>query len=186
MTPPCQIAYLMQKAACQKRGQAPRNMSICSENEYLLGASPHYEIHIPPQKQSVFPRCPRGKTLDGNESFRLFFRRPQTRAVLEAELDFGGREVFGKICAGDSRVVDRRAFEIDLPKIDAAQVGVAKVSVSQDDFAHVHRAKIDAAQIGTAEIDRFAPLDDLPKGVEFARPEAFVGLIVEKSRFVHG
>jgi hypothetical protein len=82
--------------------------------------------------------------------------------------------------------VDRRAFKIDLPQVGAAKIGVAKVGVAKDDFVHIDSAKIDSSQIGSGEIDHFSAIGDPVESVQFARPQALIGFVVEKSRFVHG
>jgi hypothetical protein len=111
---------------------------------------------------------------------------PQSCAVLEAKMDFGGREIIGKIGAGDSGVMDGSALEIHFAQVGAAEIGIAQIGVAEDDFAQVHAAKIDAPQIGSGEIDRFPALGDPAEGVQFARPQALISFVIEKSRLVHG
>src|SRR3954454_12149102 len=114
-------------------------------------------------------------------ALRLNNAGPHPRAVLHAVDDFLPRKISGKESAADLSSMQRAAFHIDVPQIQAAEIRVAQVGVAQDQLGDINSPQIDAAQVGVRKIDLLAPGRVLLKMFEVIRTQITIGRVVDNS-----
>src|SRR3569833_777108 len=100
--------------------------------------------------------------------FVRFFGFCDARAVDERHDDLVGRDFARKIGPRDARAVDARALELGLAQIDAAQIGLSKITAREVEAAGIEPAQIKATKVAIREIAALAAGLFLVEGTDLA------------------